>query len=172
MLDADHVYFLAKQNLTAANLELHVEHAALKEKRSPQEEATRILILEDDDDDYLMLEQIFNEQDDLPFEIPFCLVQVRDYEHAIEQLEASMWNFFIVDQKLFGHKTGLDFVHEIRARGIRTPCLMVTQSEQIPFDDLDRLHLKSGELICLKKSDLNFHNLLNNLEHLIEFFKE
>ncbi len=156
---------IAKKNLSWEILKQNILDVV--EKRGVIQKNTKvtsILVVEDDEEDYEILSDVFKQHPEMPFELPFCLVQVADYENAMRLLVGTNWDLCILDYQLNDSKTGLDIVHEMRKRNLKSPVMIVSGYRGIPFNEEDKKAIASKELMRLSKSELDFEAVLKMLE--------
>lgn len=105
------------------------------------------LLIEDDEDDYLLSEECLSD-------IPSREVEVKwaaSYEEAASALSDPKIDVCLVDYRI-GVRTGVDFIREMRAEGVRTPMILLTG---LGTEEVDQEALDAGAADFLEKGEIS-----------------
>ena len=81
----------------------------------------RVLIVEDDDDDWLIIRKLFQQ---IP-EPSFTVERVATYEEAIEEIDKSAYDIYLIDYRL-GERTGTDILEHVHPESRSQPFILLT----------------------------------------------
>jgi len=122
-------------------------------------DAWTILLVEDDEDDYLITREYLEE-------IPGRRLDLRwvdDYDEGMKLIEAGGLDICLVDYRIGGH-TGLEFLENVKAKGIQIPMVLLTGVGQ---RDIDVAATEAGAADFLDKSELSATTLDRTIRYAI-----
>ena len=105
------------------------------------DEAVRVLLVEDDDDDYVLTRDLLAEG----FGARFSVVWASSRAHGLQRLTEGAFDVALLDYNL-GNETGIDLLREARARGCRTPVIMLTGQDD-RATDLNAMHAGAADYL-------------------------
>jgi len=103
--------------------------------------AVRVLLVEDDEDDYVLTRDLLAEG----FGAPFTVVWASTRAEGLERLTQDQFDVALLDYNL-GSATGIDLLREARARGCRTPVIMLTGQDD-RATDLNAMHAGAADYL-------------------------
>ena len=103
--------------------------------------AVRVLLVEDDEDDYVITRELLTEG----FGARLTIVWANTREAGLEQLTQGHYDVALLDYNL-GSQTGVDVLREARARGCRTPVIMLTGQDD-RATDLNAMHAGAADYL-------------------------
>ena len=121
---------------------------------------TRILIIEDDQDDFLIIEACIKDIPEREFMIDWCY----DYAEAIQRISLAAYDIYFVDY-LLGERTGLELLHDAKARGVEEPLILLTG---IGNREVDLQAMASGAVDFLVKSEINTEKLERCIRYALD----
>lgn len=121
---------------------------------------TRILIIEDDQDDFLIIEACIKDIPDKEFQIDWCY----DYVEAMQRISLGAYDIYFVDY-LLGERTGLELLHDAKARGVEEPLILLTG---IGNREVDIKAMASGAVDFLVKSEITTEKLERCIRYALE----
>jgi PAS domain S-box-containing protein len=89
----------------------------------------RVLLVEDDEDDYMLTRALVSARENANIKLDW----VDNYERALEAVEASEHDVYLVDYRL-GHNTGIDLIQEAFRMGCRAPMILLTGQDDLTVD--------------------------------------
>jgi DNA-binding response OmpR family regulator len=98
------------------------------------DDAVRVLLVEDDEDDYVLTRDLLAEG----FGGRVSVEWASSRTAGLEQLTERQFDVALLDYNL-GSETGIDLLREARARGCRTPVIMLTGQDD-RATDLNAMH--------------------------------
>ena len=101
----------------------------------------RVLLVEDDEDDYVLTRDLLAEG----FGGRVTMVWASTRAAGLERLTHDQFDVALVDYNL-GSETGLDLLREARARGCRTPVIMLTGQDD-RATDLNAMHAGAADYL-------------------------
>jgi diguanylate cyclase (GGDEF)-like protein len=101
----------------------------------------RVLLVEDDEDDYVLTRDLLAEG----FGGRVTMVWASTRTAGLERLTHDQFDVALVDYNL-GSETGLDLLREARARGCRTPVIMLTGQDD-RATDLNAMHAGAADYL-------------------------
>lgn len=105
------------------------------------DEAVRVLLVEDDEDDYVLTRDLLAEG----FGARFSVVWASSRAHGLQRLTEGAFDVALLDYNL-GNETGIDLLREARARGCRTPVIMLTGQDD-RATDLNAMHAGAADYL-------------------------
>jgi two-component system, cell cycle response regulator len=103
--------------------------------------ALRVLLVEDDEDDYVLTRALLAEE----FGGRLTLVWASTRAEGLDQLTQESFDVALVDFNL-GSETGIDLLREARARGCRTPVIMLTGQDD-RATDMNAMHAGAADYL-------------------------
>ena len=103
--------------------------------------AVRVLLVEDDEDDYVLTRDLLAEG----FGSRFAVVWASSRTAGLDQLTQGHFDVALLDYNL-GSETGIDLLREARARGCRTPVIMLT-GQNDRATDIDAMHAGAADYL-------------------------
>ena len=103
--------------------------------------AVRVLLVEDDEDDYVLTRDLLAEG----FGARFSVVWASSRAHGLQRLTEGAFDVALLDYNL-GNETGIDLLREARARGCRTPVIMLTGQDD-RATDLNAMHAGAADYL-------------------------
>jgi two-component system, cell cycle response regulator len=103
--------------------------------------AVRVLLVEDDEDDYVLTRALLAEG----FGARVSLVWASTRAAGLERLTHDTFDVALLDYNL-GSETGVDVLREARARGCRTPIIMLTGQDD-RATDLNAMHAGAADYL-------------------------
>jgi len=101
----------------------------------------RVLLVEDDEDDYVLTRDLLAEG----FGASFTVAWASTRAAGLERLTQDQFDVALLDYNL-GSETGIDLLHEARARGCRTPVIMLTGQDD-RATDLNAMHAGAADYL-------------------------
>lgn len=101
----------------------------------------RVLLVEDDEDDYVLTRDLLAEG----FGGRFTIVWASTRTAGLERLTHDQFDVALLDFNL-GRENGIDVLREARARGCRTPVIMLTGQDD-RATDLDAMHAGAADYL-------------------------
>lgn len=105
------------------------------------DETVRVLLVEDDEDDYVLTRDLLAEG----FGARFSVVWASSRAHGLQRLTEGAFDVALLDYNL-GNETGIDLLREARARGCRTPVIMLTGQDD-RATDLNAMHAGAADYL-------------------------
>jgi diguanylate cyclase (GGDEF)-like protein len=105
------------------------------------DDAVRVLLVDDDEDDYVLARDLLAEG----FGQRFSVVWASSRAHGLARLTEGAFDVALLDYNL-GNETGIDLLREVRARGCRTPVIMLTGQDD-RATDLDAMHAGAADYL-------------------------
>jgi len=105
------------------------------------DDAVRVLLVEDDEDDYVLTRDLLAEG----FGARVSLVWASTRAAGLERLTHDTFDVALLDYNL-GSETGVDVLREARARGCRTPIIMLTGQDD-RATDLNAMHAGAADYL-------------------------
>lgn len=105
------------------------------------DDAVRVLLVEDDEDDYVLTRELLAEG----FGARFSVVWASSRAHGLDRLTEGSFDVALLDFNL-GNETGIDLLREARARGCRTPVIMLTGQDD-RATDLTAMHAGAADYL-------------------------
>jgi two-component system, cell cycle response regulator len=105
------------------------------------DDVVRVLLVEDDEDDYVLTRELLAEG----FGGRFTVEWARTRASGLELLTEEQFDVALLDFNL-GRETGLDLLREARARGCRTPVIMLTGQDD-RATDLNAMHAGAADYL-------------------------
>ena len=103
--------------------------------------AVRVLLVEDDEDDYVLTRDLLAEG----FGGRFTVVWASSRAHGLDHLTEGSFDVALLDFNL-GNETGIDLLRDARARGCRTPVIMLTGQDD-RATDLEAMHAGAADYL-------------------------
>jgi diguanylate cyclase (GGDEF)-like protein/PAS domain S-box-containing protein len=122
--------------------------------------AIKVLLVEDDEEDYLITRSLLAQVR----QVEFTLDWVATYEAALELIEASQHDIYLVDYRL-GRHDGLELLQTAVEKGCRTPMILLTGQVD---EDIDLAAMKAGAADYLVKGHLDAQLLERSIRYAIE----
>ena len=101
----------------------------------------RVLLVEDDEDDFVLTRDLLTEG----FGAAFTVVWASTRAAGLERLTQDHFDVALLDYNL-GSETGIDLLREARARGCRTPVIMLTGQDD-RATDLNAMHAGAADYL-------------------------
>ena len=101
----------------------------------------RVLLVEDDEDDYVLTRELLAEE----FGARLTLVWANTRADGLTQLTGGSFDVALLDFNL-GSSTGIELLREARARGSRTPVIMLTGQDD-RATDMDAMHAGAADYL-------------------------
>ena len=122
--------------------------------------SVRLLLIEDDEDDVVLVRDLLAEVTVTRFAVEWA----RDPEDGLARLSAGGWDACLVDYRL-GAKDGVELVRAARARGSRTPIILLTGQAS---HEIDLAAMQAGADDFLDKQRLSGDLLERSIRYAVE----
>ena len=123
----------------------------------------KVLLIDDEEDDALITQDLLQQANAQQFEFEWAPT----YTVALDRLQAREHHIGLLDYHL-GNRTGLDLLHETKAKNIHLPMIMLTGQGN---ESLVMEALEMGVIDYIPKRSLSSENLERTIRHSIEKIK-
>lgn len=123
-------------------------------------EAVQVLLVDDDRTDYVLTRDMLSSE----ASGPHSLTWASDFDEALALADGNTFDVILLDY-ILGNRTGVEFLHELRSGGTRTPVIMLTAVEE---RSVDEEALSAGADEFLTKGALNAALLGRTIRYTLE----
>jgi two-component system, cell cycle sensor histidine kinase and response regulator CckA len=120
----------------------------------------RVLLIEDDEDDYILVRKLLSQITMVHYDLQWAPT----YGAALEAIDRGPHDVYLLDYRL-GERTGLEFLHEINAKGSAIPVVFLTGHADY---GLDIEAMRAGASDYLVKGQINSDLLERSIRYAIE----
>ncbi|HEX8237556.1 MAG TPA: PAS domain S-box protein [Abditibacteriaceae bacterium] len=120
----------------------------------------KILLIEDNEDDYLIVRDLLALVETQQYKLAWAST----YDAGLQAMQSHQFDVLLVDYRLV-ERTGIEFLHEARQQGYRTPILLLTGHAD---RDVDLESMRAGAADFLDKNELSSAMLERSTRHAIE----
>lgn len=126
----------------------------------------RVLVVEDDEDDFFLIQRMLESSDHGGQEkYIYEAVQAASYQKALETMRRNEHEVCLLDYRLPGGKSGLDFLREAKSNEMNVPIIFLTG---IGDDEVDTAAMKLGASDFLRKNKIDPEVLSRSIRYAVE----
>ncbi|MGA2226714.1 MAG: response regulator [Syntrophobacteraceae bacterium] len=123
----------------------------------------RIIIIEDDEDDFFCIHNLLSEMT----QMKFMPVWVSSYDTGLNAIFNNSFDVCLLDYRL-GEHDGLEFLHEVRAKGCKIPIIFLTGAGNY---EIDLQAMSMGAADYLLKNEISASILERSIRYAVTISK-
>lgn len=132
----------------------------MKEKKTPDNDPVRVLLVDDDEDAYLVIDRLFSQINGDRFNLQWT----ETYETALRIIEDGRHDVYLIDYFL-GKRSGLDLLRKMISIGCKAPIILLTgQGSEVVAVEAMKLGIQD----YLMKESLTSKDLNRSISNAIE----